>query len=225
MASEVDICNLALGNLGDIANVSSIDPPEGSAQAQLCAQFYPIARDSLLEMHTWGFCTMRANLPLLQDLSGQQTQWQYIYQAPSNVLNYIAVLDQNAMDDYSQQFPMAYTQVGLVNNGQGLYTPQDFVVESLVDGTQVIYTNQDNAMLRYTAKVTDPTKFTPLFVEALSHYLSAKLAGPLLKGDQGAAEAKRQMQLFQLHMEKAVESDSNQRRLQVKQSTPWMAAR
>lgn len=225
MASEVDICNLALGNLGDIANVSSIDPPEGSAQAQLCAQFYPIARDSLLEMHTWGFATRRSNLALLQDLSGTQTQWQYIYQAPSNVLNYMAVLDQNASDDYSQQFPMAYTQTGVINNGQGIYTPQPFVVETLEDGTEVIYTNQENAMLRYTVKITDPTKFSPLFVETLSHYLAAKLAGPILKGDVGASEAKRQLQLFQIHMEKAVESDSNQRRLTIKQSTPWMAGR
>lgn len=223
MASEVDICNLALGNLGDIANVSSIDPPEGSAQSQLCAQFYPIARDSMMEMHTWSFCTRRTPLALISELT--DSQWQYMYQAPSDALNYIAVLDANASDDYSQQFPMAYTQVGLVNNGQGIYTPQQFVVESMGDGTEVIYTNQDNAILRYTAKVIDPAKFPPLFTEALSHYLSAKLAGPLLKGDSGSAEAKRQLQLFTMYLERAVESDANQRRLQVKQSTPWMAAR
>lgn len=51
MASEVDICNLALARLGDNATVASIDPPEGSAQAEHCARFYAIARDSLLEMH------------------------------------------------------------------------------------------------------------------------------------------------------------------------------
>ena len=50
MASEVDICNLALGHLGDNATVASLNPPEGSVQAQHCARFYPIARDALLEM-------------------------------------------------------------------------------------------------------------------------------------------------------------------------------
>ena len=54
MASEIAICNLALSHLGDAANIASIDPPEGSAQAEHCATFYPIARDSLLEMHDWG---------------------------------------------------------------------------------------------------------------------------------------------------------------------------
>lgn len=29
MASEIDICNLALARLGDEANVASIQPPEG----------------------------------------------------------------------------------------------------------------------------------------------------------------------------------------------------
>ena len=60
MASEVDICNLALSHLGDTATIASLDPPEGSAQAEHCARFYPIARDSLLEMHAWGFATSRA---------------------------------------------------------------------------------------------------------------------------------------------------------------------
>jgi hypothetical protein len=65
VASEVDICNLALGHIGDSATVSSINPPEGSAQAEHCSRFYPIARDSLLEMHNWGFATKRTNLALL----------------------------------------------------------------------------------------------------------------------------------------------------------------
>ena len=37
-----------LGHIGDAATVSSINPPEGSAQAEHCARFYPIARDALL---------------------------------------------------------------------------------------------------------------------------------------------------------------------------------
>ncbi|NBQ76422.1 MAG: hypothetical protein EBU14_13895, partial [Acetobacteraceae bacterium] len=63
MASEVDICNLALANLGDTATVASINPPEGSAQSEHCSRFYPIARDTLLEMHNWNFSTRRILLP------------------------------------------------------------------------------------------------------------------------------------------------------------------
>ena len=59
MSSEIDICNLALARLGDDATVASIDPPEGSAQAEQCARFYSIARDTMLEMHDWRFATKR----------------------------------------------------------------------------------------------------------------------------------------------------------------------
>ena len=62
MASAVDICNLALSRIGDIASVQSIDPPEASAQAIHCARFYPVARDSMLERHPWGFATLRKTL-------------------------------------------------------------------------------------------------------------------------------------------------------------------
>ena len=71
MASEVDICNLALAHLGDSATVASINPPEGSAQAEMCQRFYPIARDSLLEMHNWGFATRRKALAQLNNTSKQ----------------------------------------------------------------------------------------------------------------------------------------------------------
>lgn len=222
MASEVDIVNIALSHLGDTANVSSIDPPEGSAQAQHCARFYPIARDALLEMHTWSFATKRIVLPLLSD---SLEQWKYVYQAPSDALNLIAVLAPDAMDDYSQDLPVPYTQVGIVNTGQGLYTPQPFEVETLQDGTSVIYSNQEDATLRYTVKITDTTKFSPLFTSALTHLLASYLAGPILKGEVGRAESKGQMALFQAFYAKATASDASQRRIIIKQSTPWMAGR
>jgi len=222
MASEVDICNIALSHLGDVANVSSINPPEGSAQAQHCARFYPIARDALLEMHTWGFATKRITLSLL---SNELEQWKYVYQAPSDALAIIAVLAPDAMDDYSQDLPVPYTQVGIVNTGQGLYTPQPFEVETLQDGTSVIYSNQEDATLRYTVKITDTSEFSPLFTSALTHLLASYLAGPILKGEVGRAEAKGQMQLFQAFYSRATASDAGQRRIVMKQSTPWMAGR
>ena len=53
MASDVDICNEALSHLGDSATVSSINPPEGSAQAEHCARFYPTTLATLFGTPTW----------------------------------------------------------------------------------------------------------------------------------------------------------------------------
>ena len=68
MASAVDICNLALARLGDSATVASIDPPEGSAQSEHCARFYPLARRQIFEAHNWSFLIRREKLaPLHQE--------------------------------------------------------------------------------------------------------------------------------------------------------------
>lgn len=222
MASEVDICNLALGHLGDSATVSSLSPPEGSAQAEHCSRFYPIARDSLLEMHAWNFATTRVTLA---SLGSGWPEWQYCYACPTDAVNLLAVLASDATDDYSIQNNFGFTQSGLPLVGAGTYTPQTYAQETLSDGTLVIYTNQVNAMLRYTRTVTDTTIFSPLFVDALAWYLASYLAGPIIKGDQGAAEAKRCMAAALGMLAKATTSDSNQRRTNIAPNTGWIAGR
>ena len=222
MASEVDICNLALGHIGDAATVSSINPPEGSAQAEHCSRFYPVARDALLELHSWGFATKRVNLA---SLGSAWPEWQYCYAVPNDALNLLAVLPPLATDDYSEGITWMYSQTGAALAAGGIYQPQPFNYETLDDGTLVIYTNQENAMLRYTAYVTDTTVFSPLFVSTLSWYLASMLAGPVIKGEAGAAEAKRCMAQAQLMLGKATVSDSNQRRTTIAQNTPWMTGR
>jgi hypothetical protein len=113
MASAVSICNLALSHLGDTATVSAIDPPEGSAQAQHCARFYPIARDALLEMAAWNFATKRATLA---ELTNTSTEWLYAYALPSGCINLLAVHPADATDDYSP-------------DGSTDYTPKPFTIE------------------------------------------------------------------------------------------------
>lgn len=244
MASEVDIANLALGHLGDNATVSSLYPPEGSAQAEHCARFYPIARDSLLEMHSWGFSTKRANLALL---GSAWPEWQYCYQQPSDALNLLAVLPQDATSDYTEPMTggsgeswlssMGVSGSDTVNvnggyltlsSGIGMpvaYTPQPYSSEALDDGTPVIYTNVENAVLRYTARVTDTTKFSPLFTDCLAWLLASYLAGPIIKGDVGAQMAQACYKVFLVRKADATTSDANQRRVDLRVATPWVVNR
>ena len=85
--------------------------------------------------------------------------------------------------------------------------------------------NVENAVLRYTAYVRDTTQFSPLFVVTLSHYLASYLAGPILKGDVGAAESKRQLQIATVYQSQAEVSDANQRKSTVEHIVPWQAGR
>jgi hypothetical protein len=224
MASVVDICNLALAHLGDEATVTSISPPEGSAQSQHCARFYPIARNTLLEMAYWGFATIRATLA---EVDNEWAQWQHAYAMPTGVISVISVLSPAATDDYSEGFASTNSQscVDAGALGTAVYTPQDYTIELNADGQQVILTNVEDAILRYTMIVEDSNRFSPLFVEALSWKLASMLAGPLIKGDVGAAEAKRCLAIFQGFELAAKASDANQRHTNVRQATPWIAGR
>lgn len=218
MASEVDICNLALAHLGDNATVATLSPPDGSAQAEHCARFYPMARDALLEMHTWDFTVSRVALALL---STNATGWAYTYAAPSNVLNLLAVLDPAAPDDYS-----ATVHSGSWYDAAGQYTPQPFQAEvDAATGADIILTNQVDATLRYSKRVTDTTRFSPLFVRALSWMLASELAGPVIKGEAGATMAGRCNAVFMKLLTQATAADANSRQVKPRQNVAWMAGR
>lgn len=224
MATDVSICNLALSHLGDRANVASIDPPDQSAQAGHCATFYPIARDALLEMHPWGFATKRQPLALLDSAT---PAWAYTYAAPSDVVNYLVVKDVNATDEWSTVQPMAGTSWSgsTAPAPHAIYTPQPFKAGILDDGTPVIFTNQQDAELVYSAIVTNAARFSPLFVSTLSYLLASYLAGPILKGAEGRAVAKEMKGMALVELGKAATSDSNQQRSNIAQAVPWMVNR
>jgi len=222
MATEVDICNLALAHLGDDATIASLNPPEGSAQAEKAARFYPIARNTLLEVHTWNFAAKRGNLALT---ANTLDQWDYAYVAPADMMTPVAVISPTAQNDYATRMSSGDTPGGITSNYSptivaGQYTPQQFAVE----GT-LIYTNQENAMLRYQAAVTDASAFSPLFVITLSWHLASMLAGPVIKGDQGAAEAKRCTQMMSNYLNSAKQSDNLHRDITVEHIVPWTSGR
>lgn len=202
MASEVDIINLALSRLGDSATVSSISPPEGSAQAEHAARFYPIARNALLELHPWGFATRRN--PLAQ-LTANASTWDFAYAMPAGMLAPLSVLPVDATDDANDT--------------------QAYVIESDDGGARILYTDQANAVLRYTALVTDTTRFSPLFIDALAWLLASHLAGPLLKGDAGRNASMSCYGIFERLFGKATLSDANQRHRRRDVQTPWVVDR
>lgn len=201
MASEVDIANLALSRLGDSATVASLDPPEGSAQAEHCARFYPIARDSLLEMHNWKFATRRATLARLDT---ESWDWGCAYAEPSGAIKLLSVLPLTA-SSYAKG--------------------EEFEAMGDTDGAALILTNLEQASIKYIAHVTDTTKFSPLFVDALAWLLASHMAGPILKGDVGMKAAQQCLGAFNLVYGRAIESDANQQRRSLQQSVDWMEGR
>lgn len=194
-SSEVDICNLALTNIGDKATVTSINPSDGSHQADLCARYYPLARDLLLERHRWDF-TIRHVSPVALSASGR-TDWAYAFKLPSNFTGAISVLPKDSTDDQITQ---------------GTASPQPFAIESNASLDRVLYTNEPEVILRYQAKITDSTKFSQMFVHAVSWQLASMLAGALIKGDDGAAAVQNATRMAEFYTEKAAAYDSRSTR-------------
>lgn len=202
MANEVQICNIALARLGDEATVASISPPEASAQAEHCARFYPIARDSLLEMHPWNFATKRESLAALA--IDPPAPFAYAYALPAGCLRMLRVYGSQAasLPDVSA----------------------DYVIEQI--GAQaVVFCNEAQAIAQFTYRQTNTQLFSPLFVDALGWLLASYLAGPIIKGDAGANVGKACLQQFGAILQMARLSDTKQRHVQVRNNAAWIAAR
>jgi len=159
VASVVDICNLALAHIAKPADVTAIDPPDGTAEADHCARFYPIARNELLERHDWRFATRRTTLEELAD-NPQEALWAFAYGRPNLAIRILSVLLPASTDDAETQ---------------------KFVEETNEDGSGIVYTDVEDAQVRFTWLQEDTAKYTPLFVVALSWKLAEYLAGPLTK--------------------------------------------
>lgn len=190
VTSVVSICNLALSHIGDRATLVSIDPPEGSAQADYCAQFWPLARDEALAMYDWGFARRTAAIAAFE--TEDHPRWGYAFTRPSDFLVARAL-------EYPEE-----AQV-VLNPGNPYYEEG-----TLSNGQAVFYTNAENVVLRYTRSVADPYLYPPLFVGGVTYFLASYLAGPVVKGRSGVqlAQAMRQMALMELS--KAATVDANQ---------------
>lgn len=201
-ASDVDIVNMALGHLGDRANVSSISPSDGSAQADAAARVYGHIRDWLLERFPWKFALRRASLAERSDLS--YGSWDHVYAEPNNCIRIVAILPSGyTSDDDGAQYDTETDE-----NGQGL-----------------ILTDAQDATARFIGRVSDPGKFTPGFTETLSWFLAASLAGPIIKGETGRAEAARCIQFASLAFSSATGLSANQAKKRLEHIPDFIRAR
>lgn len=200
MATVVDICNLALSRLGDRATVSSIDPPEGSAQADHCARFYPLARDTALEEASWTFATRREALTLSAHTA---EGWQFCYYVPNGCLH----LQKLVRPEIAPTAGAIYSEdetllLGLQDN--------PFITETDITGREVICTNVEDAQALFTYRVTDPSKFSSRFIDALVFLLASYLAGPVLKGRTGEQAAQRMYAAYVQQIGGAAARNANQ---------------
>ncbi len=175
MASQVSICNQALGWLG--ANlITSLD--DDNKEAQLCKVNFPELRNAVLEEREWTFAVRRIELsPLvLEPVYGYTNQ----FLIPPNVIRILNVPDTRFGD----------TDDNLIGTGLGGRSegpdqqPQlgTFRVEALEEPTatgKVLLANVDSVFLRVIIVVTNIGLWTPMFIQCLAQRIAADLAIPL----------------------------------------------
>lgn len=203
MASVVSICNLALTNVGK-DSISAID--EASAEARACRRFFDQTLDVMLCSYPWTFA--RAALSMAAVENDKSGLWAYAYAKPADCLKIAGVRREYAASQdvpYRSGFSFSSQSIGLYELGG-----------------QNVYCNLSPAILLYTRRVTDPTKFTPLFVEALSWQLAARIAMPLTRDPKTRSDAWQTAQTMQAA---AISADAGQERICAPTLSPYDMAR
>jgi hypothetical protein len=164
---EADICNVALYRIGQKEMIASLD--EASVQASACKVLYPNARDVVLASFLWAFAEKYATLALLVPT---RTGWSYEYQLPSDCIapRYISTgVRPGALTSTVDSICLPAS----AGAGQKIA----FAIGASDDGTgRILLTDQAQAELVYTARITTVIAFPPLFIEALAYRLAADLA-------------------------------------------------
>ena len=163
MATEVQICNIALSRIGQNQGIDSL--AEKSQAAALCDLHYEQCRDDVLSEFDWPFAESRI---FLADLGSPPEAWGYRYAYPADCLKarYIAL---PGMENPPAQSRIPFKVVNAGNS-------------------RAVLTNQEQAELVYTMRVTNTGLFSSPFVSALAWRIAAELAmGLTSKPDNYAA--------------------------------------
>ena len=83
--SAIALCSRALLRLG-ARSIASFD--EGTAEAEVCANLYPVARDALLSAHPWNFATGQARLARLSAVP--VADFSHAFQLPGDFLRVLS---------------------------------------------------------------------------------------------------------------------------------------
>lgn len=195
MYSIVQICNLALRRIGKtpIQDINNLK----DTHAKYCKAFFDHCRDEVLSKVHWNFATKKIALAQLQN---PPAGWAYRYQYPADCIE--------------------AREIATAVRGADPIPFEKIVSE---DGNEVhILTDQAQAVLVYTARVVNPTIYSPGFVEALAYRLAAELCDPLVKSEK---KTEKLLQKYQVAMSSAALTNNSEAALDKPREASWIEAR
>jgi hypothetical protein len=176
MASDIDICNLALVKLGaqPIPSLTSNDP-----KAAVLNRVYPLLRDKLLRVWRWSFTRKYVLLPLLTDVP--PFEYAYAYQLPADCLR-LELVDVSQGNSQAVGLPAASMGDWNFNRNQ----------DYRIVGRQIWTNVPPPARIQYAAQITDPAMFDAAFVESLACYIAWQLCEQLTGSGQKKQAAQQE---------------------------------
>lgn len=168
--------------------VESLDPPDSSVEAHLCAQFAPKVLDKIFSSHQWSFLRVRDKLSKVVN-EKPHPPYRFIYAYPSDAEHVNFIFDAELMD-----------------------YPRPFVVESNKAGDKFICTNAFDAWAEYQMYGDKVKVLPPLVEDAFVNGLAFALCGALVKGTTGAQLANNFLQLYEISLSRAKDHDADEGR-------------
>lgn len=145
--SETGIVNLAIGRLGSTGRITSLD--DTTANAVRAKAVWQYIRDEVLEDFPWKFAKTRA--ALAKDSTDPAFGFDCRYVLPYDCLKVLSTSEDQPDNPLVYEIESGYLLTDYDNSSQDLY-------------------------ILYTKRVTDTTKYSPSFVNALAYRLAAELA-------------------------------------------------
>ena len=177
MASITDICNAAISHCGTRSKISAID--EGSAEANACLTHLALVRDATLRVFDWNFARLTVQLAELPD---PPARWRHKYALPTDCLRLRRLNDVPLL-----ALPETFCEIAADRDSTGAYVT-------------VLLTQAAPVAAIYTAQVTDPLRWDPGFVDALSYGLAARICFELTGKDD---RVRTLTQLWQATLQRA----------------------
>ena len=154
VTTEAQVCNIALGFVGQRQLIDRID--EATTEAQLCAAYFATVRNDLLEAWHWRFATKRAVLALTNE---SRLGWAFCYRSPADCLKARRIWDGDTQPGEKR---IPFTRE-LNDAGDG----------------HLILTNHPEAELVYTVELKTVALWPTAFVNAVAAALAVALAPAL----------------------------------------------
>lgn len=202
----LEVSNMALSYVGKGTRVFSLDVAvDQSAEAALCAQFYPIAFKDAQERHNWAFSTRTAALVAMTK-DELRTDWAFAYMLPGDMSSPIEVMRPGFVNT-AEEVPPWLLDPSIAQSSTA--SPPPFAVEKNEAGERVLYTDVENANLRYSVKLNSQTTVPNNFKIAVASKLAAQIVGSIVQGEAGMEAMRRFEGMARLTIEEAAATDAN----------------